>query len=268
MITDQGTHSPTRTALGIPPSVDTEALIKEAKRHQRRRYAFVIFAVIVVAAVVVTPFLVVGSGRQSPGQRTATTPNGILVVSRCATSAIRLSDEGIAPGAGNAAALLLFRNTSGHACSMEGYPRVSAVTVPKSSRALRISYVKSTVGGGGGMRGNGSLPTSVLEAHGGQASFWIVGTPIDLGGPALRCVNASRMLVTPPRGTGAVALPNTGFKEWQWCGRIFVTPVLPGDSGTYPPVPLSHYFGVRNPADVSAGNGTSPTPGTTIPVSP
>jgi hypothetical protein len=237
------------------------------KRRQRRRYGIVALLVTAAAAVVVTLVLVIGRGQQSPRERTGTAPNGIVALSPCATSAIRLSDEGIAPGAGNAAALLLFRNISRYSCFMQGYPRVSAVTVPKTSNALRISYVKSTVGGGGGMREGGSLPASVLAAHGGEASFWIVGTPIEPGGPALRCVSASRMFVTPPNETRAVALANRGFKEWQWCGRIFVTPVLPGDSGTYPPVPLSHYFGVRNPANVEAGGGTSPAPSTTIPTS-
>jgi hypothetical protein len=261
MIVDQGLDGRAVVEPALPPAVDTEALIKEAKRRQRRRYARITLVVVIVGVVTLSLILVIGRGRRSPTGHTKGAPNGVLAVPRCVTSMVRVSDEGIAPGAGNAAALLLFRNISGRSCSMRGYPRIGAVTVSRTSVALQISYVKNTEGGGGGMRQSGSLPTSVLAAHDGEASFWIVGTPDD----TLHCVDASRMLVTPPDGTGAAAVPNSGFKEWQWCGRIFVTPVLPGDSGTYPSVPLSYYFGDRTPPNFGTTSGTSPTSSTTIP---
>ncbi len=63
-----------------------------------------------------------------------------------------------------------------------------------------------------------------------------------LGKPVLALV-LSASIVTPPDSAGVVRVRARSNSLFYWCGRIFVYPVLPGRSGTYPTRPLGYFFG-------------------------
>lgn len=267
MVVDERTRGDI-AADGDPPAPPaTEVLIKEARRRQRRRHAIV--AVFVVGALGAASALIIAadSATRSPtaGGYPETTPNGSPVVTPCTVAELRVSDQGAVLGAGNEAYLVLVRNIGGRTCTLHGYPGVDIVAVPGSQPKLPVARV-SRYQAFGLEAADAAVPPAVLAPHGGSASFWIAGVDHPASG-SVGCVTGSRMLVTLP-GTGramVVPLParSTG---WYWCNGVSVTPLLPGDSGTLPVVPLPYFFGIpRAIAGTGVGTDVPPGPGPTDP---
>ncbi len=245
----QGSEQAETTNKGIP----IEVLIKEARqRSRRRRLGTGLSVAIIVAGVWVlasssghsakplTPVLGIDEGKSAAA-----------LAPICLTRDLRLESEGTVVGAGSWATLFLLTNISGAACSLTGYPKISLVTTSGVDRKLRIITGHTFKGGfGGGIASNRQLPTSTLRAQKVQASFWIEGTDesfTDSSGVTQKCSTAAMVLVRPPRSTRALRFATKNKSPLIYCGGfVRVLPMLPGASGTYPPTPLSTYFGHRS----------------------
>lgn len=191
---------------------------------------------LVLALVLSASIVVVGTSMARGATRVA--PN-------CTASALQVT-EPYNPNvaAGTVSELFVLANTGASACSMRGYPSVTFRSATGAVVVIPAVDSRGYGGGiGGGMRKAGPLPTSTLAARGGVASFWIYGTDEAVGAPPGRCWTGPLMIVTPPDSTGVVRVRARSNSPFYWCGRIFVYPVLPGRSGTYPTRPLSYFFG-------------------------
>jgi hypothetical protein len=181
------------------------------------------------------------------------------ITPNCADTSVHVTDYNTWVGAGNVNDLYWIRNVSRQSCSIHGYVRVSFIGVygfatrnVKDPRALSVHVEDNRNGGAngndsGGVK-TGPIPTVTL-APGGVASFWIYGTDETVhlaNGHLTRCITSYRMRASLPGNNHpnfVAPMPDNGF---YWCGGVDIHPVVEGESGTYPPKPLSHYFGTPN----------------------
>ena len=207
----------------------------------RHRWWLVQIVVLVAAACVVPLNSVVAGASSAP---------------TCQSSSVHVTAYNVSVAAGNVNDLYWIRNVSHQACSLRGFVRVSFVGVYglttgklKNPHALTVVVKDSRNGGAngndpGGVK-SGPIPTVTLAPQ-EVASFWIYGTDESyhlVSGQLTRCITSYRMLVWLPGNDHSDIvgpIPGNGF---YWCGYIGLHPVLAGESGTKPPVPLSHYFG-------------------------
>jgi hypothetical protein len=184
---------------------------------------------------------------------------GGSITPKCVSSSVRVTEYNSWVGAGNVNDLYWIRNVSGQSCSIRGYVRVSFVGVYgfatrnlKDPHALAGRVGDSRNGGAngndsGGVK-SGSIPTVTLAPR-GIASFWIYGTDESVhlsNGEQTRCITSYRMMASLPGSDHpdvVTAMPDNGF---YWCGGIDIHPVVKGESGTDPPMPLSSYFGTAS----------------------
>jgi hypothetical protein len=159
-------------------------------------------------------------------------------VPTCSQSQIRLTYSGIRAGTGNFNMFFLVRNVSSKKCLLRGFPQTSfrdAKNVP-----LRIPYVNSADSDGndlGGLRPGKAIPTVVVAADHGVASFSIYGRDEPRTNSLKGCEEWRRMLVELPGVKSTVTVYRLAQNEmsYLWCGSIVVHPVVPGRSGTDAP---------------------------------
>ena len=147
--------------------------------------------------------------------------------------------------AGDVAELFLIENTGSNSCSLIGFPRIAFRSAKRVDFTIPVIHLLRSRGVGGGMRRKGPPPVSILVSRGGLASFWIEGTdePIhDQNNKLVNCFTSPEMLAVPPGSHRSTTVAAARGNPFYWCGRIYVLPILPGTSGTYPPVPLSRFF--------------------------
>lgn len=135
--------------------------------------------------------------------------------------------------AGHGGDLFWIRNDGATVCRLSGYAVVGYQT-----RSGRVALTSTDSLGDAGARigvYRGRLPVVELAARGGLASFWVFGE--DVQPP---CPNLASMVVTIPevRGRAHLAPPKI-YSSWPFCGpSVTVYPIVPGESGSLPPVPL------------------------------
>ena len=116
----------------------------------------------------------------------------------------------------------------------------------KRPHRLTISEVHSYGRDGndiGGLKRGLPIPTVTLQPGGGVASFWIAGTDEPHNVPPTRCIMSYKMLAWLPGTSSSIVVRPLRANGFFWCGAFAVHPVLPGESGSDPPMPLSYYFG-------------------------
>jgi len=172
---------------------------------------------------------------------------------RCGPSAVRITDFNTLVGAGNVNDLFWIRNVSQEACSLRGYVRVAYIgaygmgPTEKDPHRLQVSEGHSYGRDGndiGGLKRGLRVPTVTLQPSGGIASFWIYGTDEPHSPPPTRCIVSHKMLVWLPGASSSIVVQPLRADGFYWCGGFTVHPVLPGESGSDPPKPLSYYFGM------------------------
>jgi hypothetical protein len=175
-----------------------------------------------------------------------------LVVPHCGTGSVRITDYNTMVGAGSVNDLFWVKNVSHQACTLRGYFRVAYVGVygigpnDKHPHRLTISEVHSYGRDGndiGGLKRGLPIPTVTLQPGGGVASFWIAGTDEPHNVPPTRCIISYKMLAWLPGTSSSIVVRPLRANGFFWCGAFAVHPVLPGESGSDPPMPLSYYFG-------------------------
>lgn len=173
------------------------------------------------------------------------------VVPACAASSVRITDYNTLVGAGNVNDLFWIRNVSSQDCSLRGYVRVAYVgvygvgTPYKDPRRLTVSEGHSYGRDGndiGGLKKGLPIPSVLLKVN-GLASFWLYGTDEPVGRTPVRCIDSHKMLVWLPGSSISIVVRPLRANGFYWCGGFAAHPILPGESGSDPPMPLSYYFG-------------------------
>ncbi|MGC1420561.1 MAG: hypothetical protein WA786_10650 [Acidimicrobiales bacterium] len=174
------------------------------------------------------------------------------VAPRCGPSSVRITDFNTLVGAGSVNDLFWIRNVSLEACTLRGYVRVAYIgaygmgPTENHPHRLQVSEAHSYGRDGndvGGLKGGLRIPTVTLQPESGIASFWIYGTDEPHSPPPTRCIVSHKMLVWLPGASSLIVVQPLRANGFFWCGGFVVHPVVPGESGSDPPMPLSYYFG-------------------------
>jgi hypothetical protein len=124
---------------------------------------------------------------------------------------------------GHIGIVLLFRNASAQACSLQGYPGMAGLDASghQAVQAVRTlnGYFRALPPGEG--------PPVVTLAPGHVASAFIEGTDVPVNG-ATSCPSYPKVLVTPPNTTVSVLIA----KSMPGCTPIQIHPVVPGTDGS------------------------------------
>jgi hypothetical protein len=129
-------------------------------------------------------------------------------------------------GMGHIGVVLLFRNTSGTSCHLEGYPGAAAL----DAQGRQVVQAVRTRDGFFQALPPGAGPPVVTLAPGQHASAFLEGTDVPVNG-ATSCPTYPKLLVTPPNTTVSVLIA----KSMPGCTPIQIHPVVPGTSGTMVP---------------------------------
>ncbi len=155
----------------------------------------------------------------------------------CSQPELQVTFSGIRAGTGNFNMFFLVRNVSSKNCSLRGFPQPSFRGAKNVE--LQVPYVNSADSDGndlGGLRPGTAIPTFVVEAGHGVASFSIYGRDEPHTSSLKGCEEWRRMLVELPGAKSAVTVYRLAQNavSYLWCGSIVVHPVVPGRSGTDP----------------------------------
>ena len=135
MVVDYDLDSSTATEAGTPTPSEIQALIKEAKRHQRLRLGFLALAFAAVAIVVSALFFVGGNSRPLP---TATKHPEVRIptvpLATCRADQLVVQYKGSQGVAGNITSAFWVANTSGSGTVALG--RAGQFAVQKAPRFL------------------------------------------------------------------------------------------------------------------------------------
>lgn len=159
-------------------------------------------------------------------------------VKTCVPSALQLEYNKMRSGTGNVNLFFLIRNESSDSCSLRGFPR-STFLSPNEAR-LSVSQANSADSDGndlGGLRPGLAIPTVVLAASNGVASFSIYGRDMPHGNSLNGCVTTRTMLTELPgvARTYTILLTPNGEGFDTWCGGVTMHPIVPGRTGVDPP---------------------------------
>ena len=180
-------------------------------------------------------------------------PATAAVTPTCTAASVRITDYNTVVGAGSVNDLFWIKNVGRQACSLRGYVGVAFVgvygiaTPYKDPHRLALSEVHSYGRNGndiGGLKKGLPIPTVTLRPGGSVASFWLAGTDEPHGVPSSRCIVSYTMLAWLPGSSSSIAVQPLHANGFYWCGAFAAHPILPGQSGSDPPTPLSYYFGI------------------------
>jgi uncharacterized protein DUF4232 len=217
-----------------PPSPDElEALIREARARQRRRWMIAAAAVAAVTGAAFAAYSVANaSSRGTAGPRVSSSRPSAPAMCTAGQLAISFVHKGAVMG--EEGGLLRFTNTGRTTCSVSGWPTVVAVTGAgrrvRARRIIRAPMLFATFWLHGPR-----VPTLALRR--GRSGYSILGgfdNPVGRP-PRWRCPSARRVLVSPPGNRHYVGLSGLLWPSGDYSvylplcgGRPFVSPVRPG----------------------------------------
>jgi hypothetical protein len=175
--------------------------------------------------------------REGPAPTTSTTTAiTTLAMPQCANDQIGIDALRFGQAGGSASEVIAFKNVGAASCSLTGFPGVAVLNQSgeQVEQAVRLRVALM-----GGQFDGIQLATVDLDP-GQEASATVEGSDTPFG-PETVCPYYPAFLITAPGQTRAVTLSavgeqgpgftNTGFPG---CSRIVVTPVVPGDTGSFP----------------------------------
>lgn len=176
-------------------------------------------------------------GREGPAPTTSTTTAiTTLAMPQCANDQIGIGALRFGQAGGSASEVITFKNVGAAPCSLTGFPGV-AVLNQSGEQVEQAARLRVAMMGG---QFDGIELASVDLDPGQEASATVEGSDTPFG-PETVCPYYPAFLITAPGQTRAVTLSavgeqgrgftNTGFPG---CSRIVVTPVVPGDTGSFP----------------------------------
>jgi hypothetical protein len=168
---------------------------------------------------------------------TTTLPeSAVASAPHCTTAQLAVSALRFGAGLGNVAEVIAFRNTNGGLCTLTGYPGVAALDAHRDQVEEARRSLTAYLGG----QEVGTRPLTVPLEPGQVATATVDGSDNPVGG-ATSCPFYPALLVTAPDETIPVILSGVGWQGQEFatqgfpgCSPLVVTPVVPGDSGTYP----------------------------------
>lgn len=190
-----------------PPAHDElEALIREARARQQRRWLLAAAVTAVVAGAVLAGHAVF-QGKRSGGREDHSAPRGIAAGRRCSAEQVRLGQPRFdGAGTGHVMENMSFTNLSSRSCTLRGWPSL-VVVMPDGYRVpARVGRIRNATS-------SRALPErTVLLRPGEAASFHAYED--DGTGLAEICpfpLPSARVLVVPPGSStpasGAVRIP-------------------------------------------------------------
>jgi hypothetical protein len=162
----------------------------------------------------------------------------------CSATELRVTYDNILVGLGHANVLFWITNLSNATCTLSGFPSIGFRTSQRGTLRVATHDAYGNMGNFvGGIAAGRVLPTVTLAARGGTASFWTDG--IDLVGAGgttpSSCFTTRVMTFRAPGSSSDITVHSRHF--YDWCGELYVMPILPGKSGSLPAKPLSYFFG-------------------------
>ena len=146
MVVDCEVKSSTTFEAGTPTPSDSQALIKEARRHQRLRYGSIALTLIAVSMAVLALLFVGGTSRPPPQAKThpeAGIPAATSATCRADQLVIRY--KGSQGAAGNIASAFWVANTSGSSCSLQTSVTVDLLNVSGATSLSASSTLETPV---------------------------------------------------------------------------------------------------------------------------
>jgi hypothetical protein len=217
------------SVVAPPPHDELEALIREARARQRKRWLVGVVLIAAVAGAMLAAFAIfpaVHPGALDGHGRV----DGIAALPRCTAEQLRLGKPGF-DGAYTAHVVdnLTFTNVSPRSCVLRGWPAFEVVLPGGRNVAARTGHVRNATS-------SRAVPTRVvLLRPGGAASFHAIeadGTGLEEMCPApLPSVKA---LVIPPGSTTPV--PRSVAVPYCHAPRrplVYVSPVVAGQLNRY-----------------------------------
>jgi hypothetical protein len=160
----------------------------------------------------------------------------VAAAPRCTISHLAVVAQGFGAATGHISEVIRFMNVGAGLCTLTGYPGVAALDargdqVEQAGRALTAFM---------GGQYSGTTPMTVALGPGQVATSTVEGIDFPIG-TATSCPYYPALLVTAPDETNSVVLSGVGWQGptfaeqgFPGCSAITVTPVVPGETGSYP----------------------------------
>lgn len=165
------------------------------------------------------------SSSSAPGTATsrpsesATAATAATAPAPCANGDLATATGRASAGMGHVGVVLVFTNTSAHACTLFGYPGVAALDAAGRQVSQAVRTRSGYLGGGYALR-------QVQLAPGGKASTVVEGSDVP-SGDATSCPTYPKLLVTAPGLTRSTPVST----RMPGCSPLQVHPVVPGSTG-------------------------------------
>ena len=204
-----------------PRPDDLEALIREARARQRRRWLAATAVAALAAAVVTGIFSIVGGHGRAAGQGQGRLPS-VASLPRCRPEQLRVSERGGGAYTGHSVIDFALANVSTSQCTVRGRPRVQLVMRSGRVRPGEVYRLRNVR-----RRSDATVPLrTVMLRPGGAASFLVVVVnQVGRAGPLSSrfCAWSRAVLVTPP-GSRSPVRARYSLSD---CG-LGVTPLVAG----------------------------------------
>jgi hypothetical protein len=220
---------PGRYRLSSPPSLSKEVIVRAGRSASIGFFG-------ACTSPPTTATTVPSAGGVTTTTTTTTAPAAEdASAPQCTDRQLSVSALKFEEGLSNAAEVLALKNISAHICTLNGYPGVAALDahgdqVDQARRMLFGAYF--------GGQNTGSQPLTVPLGPGQVASATVDGSDNPVG--TAPCAYYPAFLVTVPDETHSITIAGVGGvgpnvrQGFPGCSPLVVTPVVAGDSGTYP----------------------------------
>jgi hypothetical protein len=212
------------SVVAPPPHDELEALIREARARQRRRWVVGASVAAASAAVVVGIYAIVGGHGSAAGQGHGRR-RPLTSLPRCGPAQLRVAERGDGAYTGHSVIDFSLGNLSTTPCTLRGRPRVQLVMRGGRLRAGDVYRLRNV------HRGVTVPPRTVVLRPGGAASFLVVViNQVGRAGPmpSRFCAWSRAFLITPP-GSRTSVRAHYGLSD---CG-LAVTPFVAGRLDRY-----------------------------------
>jgi hypothetical protein len=172
----------------------------------------------------------------TPTTSTTLPASQLASIPRCTSSELAVSALHIGAAMGNVAEVIAFKNVAAGSCTLSGYPGVAAL----DARGVQVEQARRSLTAYLGGQDTGTAPMTVALQPGQVATATVDGSDNPIG-VATSCPYYPSFLVTVPDETHSVVLGGVGWQGptfaeqgFPGCSPIVVTPVVPGETGSYP----------------------------------
>jgi hypothetical protein len=206
-----------------PPRQDElEALIREARARQRRRWLVGVAVLGAAAAVTLSVWAAVPRG--TTARHTSPAPPAGEAVASCSAAQLRITLPRRFAGLGHVNGDLRFTNVSGSTCRLSGWP--SVVAVEPSGKTIRAGRIPARAAWALNWPAHRAVRPVVLD-RGRSAYAEIDGGDLPLGDGSKACPTARWLRVGAP-GQARVSL-SAYWPAWYYplCSGIAVSPFFP-----------------------------------------